>query len=438
MKIYALVDCDSFFASCEKVFRPDWAEKPIVVLSNNDGCVIARSVEAKPLVAMGTPWFRIKSLAKQLGLVVCSSNHVLYGDMSRRVMETLGQWSYDVEVYSIDEAFLDLTRRYQRDLEEGKPIGRSLATLGREITETVPRLTGIPVSVGIGPNKTLAKLANRIAKDLPGRLFGVMNRAKREKVLKAFPIADLWGVGRKLLPRLERFGLKTAWDLSQLDPLVVRREFSVAQERLVRELNGEVCYGEEPPEHKNIQITRSFGKTITEAAELEKAFASFAVRGARRLRHLGLKASAVSVSIATNLFRPELPQHSPVSVVGFYRPTDDTVEILKGILPVLRTIYKAGYAYKRGGITLMDLVPADVALSQESLFGETPDFESPLGTDQSSRQKRAELYRAVDRVNEIGGRTKIFFAPKEPTESGSPLPSLSPHAGRPIWIDFRL
>ena len=210
MKIYALVDCNSFFASCEKVFRPDWADKPVVVLSNNDGCVVARSAEAKPLVAMGTPWFRIKSIAEREGVIVRSTNFVLYGDMSHRVMETLGQWTADVEVYSIDEAFLDLSERFERQIGEGKPIGQSLAALGREIVKTVPQWTGIPVSVGFGPTKTLAKLANRIAKDRSDHLFGVMNRKVREKALRAFSIDKIWGVGRSLLPKFERLGLKTA------------------------------------------------------------------------------------------------------------------------------------------------------------------------------------------------------------------------------------
>ncbi|MBQ3388773.1 MAG: DUF4113 domain-containing protein [Thermoguttaceae bacterium] len=408
MKIYALADCNSFFASCEKVFRPDWAGKPVVVLSNNDGCVIARSAEAKPLVPMGAPWFRIKDQAEKLGLIVRSSNFVLYGDMSRRVMETLGQWSVDVEVYSIDEAFLDLSWRYQRQLEKGKPIGRDLAALGREMVETVPRWTGIPVSVGIGPTKTLAKLANRIAKGRRDRLFGVMNRRIREKALKNFPIAGVWGVGRRLLPRFERLGLKTAWDLSRLDPLAVRREFSVVQERLVRELNGEACWADEPPEQKSIQVSRSFGEMLTEPAEIEKALATFAVQGAKRLRRLNRAASAAAVWLGTNRFRPELPQYFPTAVFGFYRPTADSVEILKGALAAFRSAFKPGYAYKRGGICLMNLVSAEAAEAQGYLFDEEPDPAFSLRTDSRSRRSRMTLYQEVDRAENAGAN--IFFA----------------------------
>ncbi len=429
MKIYALVDCNSFFASCEKVFRPDWAEKPVVVLSNNDGCVIARSAEAKPLVAMGTPWFRVKKTAEREGIVVRSTNFVLYGDMSRRVMETLGQWTSDVEVYSIDEAFLDLSRQYQLRIEEGKSIGRSLAALGRQIVETVPQWTGIPVSVGFGPTKTLAKLANRIAKERPDRLFGVMNRKFRERALKTFPIGKIWGVGRKLLPQFERLGLKTAWDLSRIDPLVVRREFSIVQERLVRELNGEACYGEDDPQRKNIQVSRSFGTMLTDPADLEKAVATFAARGARRLRRLERAASAVCVSLRTNPFRPDLPQYSPSGVVGFYRPTADTVEILKGVLSAFRSIYKPRYAYKKGWVTLMNLVPAEVAAAQQYLFDEEPDSDSPLRSDSTSRRRRMDLYRTVDHINDSSVSGEIFFA-AEGTDR--PWASSSEYAS-PCW-----
>ncbi|MBR2692929.1 MAG: Y-family DNA polymerase [Thermoguttaceae bacterium] len=409
MKIYALVDCNSFFASCEKVFRPDWADKPVVVLSNNDGCVVARSAEAKPLVAMGTPWFRIKSIAEREGVIVRSTNFVLYGDMSHRVMETLGQWTADVEVYSIDEAFLDLSERFERQIGEGKPIGQSLAALGREIVKTVPQWTGIPVSVGFGPTKTLAKLANRIAKDRSDHLFGVMNRKVREKALRAFSIDKIWGVGRSLLPKFERLGLKTAWDLSRLDPLVVRREFSIVQERLVRELCGEVCYGKDAPERKNVQVSRSFGTMLTERADLEKTLSAFAVRGARRLRRLDRAASSVCVSLRTNRFRPDLPQYTPCGVVGFYRPTADTVEILKGVLSAFRSIYKPRYAYKKAGVTLMNLIPAEVAVAQQYLFDGDPDPSFPLRTDAESRRQRMSLYRTVDYVNDASV-SGIFFA----------------------------
>ena len=410
MKIYALVDCNSFFASCEKVFRPDWADKPVVVLSNNDGCVVARSAEAKPMVAMGTPWFRIRKTAEREGIIVRSTNFVLYGDMSRRVMETLGQWTPDVEVYSIDEAFLDVTRRFEHQLGEKKKIGRSLAALGREIVKTVPLWTGIPVSVGFGPTKTLAKLANRIAKDRPDQLFGVMNREVREKALKTFPIDEIWGVGRRLSRQLERLNLKTAWDLSQLDPRAARRAFSATQEMLVRELKGETCYEETNPERKNIQVSRSFGTMLTEPSDLEKALSTFAVRGAQRLRRLNMAASAVSVMLRTNPFRPELPQYFPCGVVGFYRPTADTVEILKGVFSAFRSIFKPRYAYKKAGITLMNLVPGEVAAAQQYLFDEDPNSASPLRSDSKSRRRRMDLYRTVDHINDSSVFGEIFFA----------------------------
>lgn len=419
MRIYALVDCNSFFASCEKVFRPDWADRPIVVLSNNDGCVVARSAEAKPLVAMGTPWFRIKDQAQREGIIVRSSNYVLYGDMSRRVMETLGKWTCDLEIYSIDEAFLNLTWKFQRDLSQGVSIGDRLYRIGREIVETVPQWTGIPVSVGIGPTKTLAKLANRIAKRRSDRLFAVMNGKLRTDALKQFPVSEIWGVGRRLFPRLERLGLKTAWDLSRLDPLVVRREFSVVQERTVRELNGEACFGHETPERKNIQISRSFGEMLTELSDLEQAVASFAVRGAKRVRRLKRAASAVGVTLWTNRFRSELPQYYPTHVSGFYRPTADTVEIIKESLAGLRKIYRPGFAYKRAGVTLMNLTSAAAAESQGYLFEREPEGSS-LKSDPESRANRLKLYESIDRVSDAGGGARLFFAAEGADHSWAP------------------
>ena len=303
-KIIGLVDCDSFFASCEKVFRPDWARRPVVVLSNNDGCVVARSPEAKALdIPMGEPYFKLKAFAQARGVVVRSANFALYGDMSRRVVRSLERWSSAIDVYSIDEAFLDLSGRFQdhdgryhgetesenassepvdvfelrrrvKEWPEGVTIGEipaqtriELEELAQEIVTTVRRWTGVPISLGLGPTRTLAKAASRLAKDefeTTGKKYALLfDQEERIAALKRLPVGKVWGVGRRLRDVFEKSGLRTAFDLARCDPKFIRQSFTIDQERVVRELRGEMIYDAttEPTPRRSMQISRSFGRS---------------------------------------------------------------------------------------------------------------------------------------------------------------------------------
>lgn len=412
MKIFGLLDCNSFFASCEKVFHPSWEKRPVVVLSNNDGCVVARSPEAKPFIAMGAPYFQIRRTAEINRIVVRSSNFSLYGDMSRRVMLTLAQWTPDIEVYSIDEAFLDLTPRFLRQIEQNRPYAGRLDRLAAEIVETVPRWTGIPVALGIGPTKTLAKLANKIAKGRADRYLSLMDEARREEALRSFDIADVWGVGRRLLPRFKRLGLKTALDLARVDPLRMRTEFSVVQEKTVRELCGERCFDAEstPEPRQNIRVSRSFGDMVSDLPNLESAVASFAAKGGERLRRQKSVATGVYVQLDTNRFRTDLAQNHSALLAGFARPTDSTPEILETALAALRRLYRPEFLYKRAMIQLTGLLDADTAAGVRYLFDPDPEIDGAAGRNDERRAAEKRLMTAVDQLNATLGEGRLFYA----------------------------
>lgn len=412
MKIVGLLDCNSFFASCEKVFHPDWEHRPVVVLSNNDGCVVARSPEAKKLgIAMGAPYFQIKNFAAANNIVVCSSNYSLYADMSYRVMQTISQWTPDIEIYSIDESFLDLTGRFVQTgqtsgVEWSSDLETELACLSREIVTTVPRWTGIPVAFGLGPTKTLAKAANRIAKKRDDHYCSLLDANRRDEYLKTLDIADVWGVGRNLISQFTRLGFRTAFDLTRVDPLWMRENYSVVQEKLVRELRGEQCLDliEIPQPRQNIQVSRSFGHMIESLDELEQALATFASRGAQRLRKEKTVASALTVQLYTNRFRTDLPQYTPAMTVGFARPTNNTPEIISHALSILRQIWRQGYSYKRAKVMLLDTVSQTVAMQQNTLFELDPKFNA------ERREKEQRLMQAVDQINRTAGLSRLFFA----------------------------
>ncbi|MDD3587170.1 MAG: Y-family DNA polymerase [Thermoguttaceae bacterium] len=422
MKIVGLLDCNSFFASCEKVFHPAWEHRPVVVLSNNDGCVVARSPEAKKLgIAMGVPYFQIKNFAAANNIVVCSSNYSLYGDMSHRVMQTITKWTADVEIYSIDESFLDLTGRFLRcgqraEVEWSLELEDELAKLAREIVETVPRWTGIPVAFGLGPTKTLAKAANRIAKKRDDHFCSLLDAGQRDELLKTLDIADVWGVGRNLLTQFTRLGLASAFDLARVDPLWMRQNYSVVQEKLVRELRGERCLEliELPQPRQNIQVSRSFGRMLESLDELEQALATFASRGALRLRKEKTVASALCVQLYTNRFRTDLPQYMPAMTIGFGRPTNSTPEIISLALSIGRQIWREGYAYKRAKILLLDTVNETVACQQKMLF--EPDTKY----NDERREKERCLMQAVDLINRRAGQGRLFFAAEGTTPAWQP------------------
>lgn len=345
---FALIDCNSFYASCERVFRPDLAKVPIVVLSNNDGCVIARSYDAKPFIKMGEPYFQIKHKLKQHGIVPFSSNYALYGDMSERVMSLIEAMVPAVEVYSIDEAFADLTG-----------IG-GLDTLGREIRAQVLRGTGIPVGVGIATTKTLAKLANHTAKRLQAQTGGVVNiidPAKRDWVLRNTDVAEVWGVGRKMKLHLDALGIKTAMDLAKADQWTLRKKFSIVIEKTARELAGTSCLELDEPDQLKQEIccSRMFGKRLTELPPIKEALATYMMRASEKLRAQGSLCKKVRVCIRTGMFNPEEAKYANGVVVDLPYPTDDVRLLTKAAVDAVDHIYRPGFKYSKAEVMLLNL-----------------------------------------------------------------------------------
>lgn len=374
--MFGLVDCNNFYASCERVFNPSLNGKPIVVLSNNDGCVIARSNEAKALgIKMGVPAYQIKDLVKKHDVAVFSSNYVLYGDMSGRVMSMLAELAPEIEVYSIDEAFLNL---------EGI---QDLQTLGSKIVRQVTRGTGIPVSAGIASTKTLAKVANKFAKKYPAynRLCIIDTEEKREKALKLFEIGDIWGIGRRQATKLEKQGIKTAYDFTQLPGSWVRKNMTVTGERTWKELRGISCIDMEsaPPAKKQICTSRSFGKMVEDIDTMSEAIATHASTCAKKLRQQKSYAMSLMVFIHTNNFREDLPQYWKNTIIKLPVPTSDTLEIVHYALEGLKSIFMPGYQYKKAGVIITEIVTS----AQLGLF------------DTVDREKREKLMQVIDKVN---------------------------------------
>ncbi len=358
--LFALLDCNSFFASCEKLFRPDLKNRAVVVLSNNDGVVVARSPEAKPLVPMGEPFFKIKHLAECGQIVVFSSNYRLYADMSNRVMRTLRQWTPHVEIYSIDEAFLDLS---------GVVAENALDSFLQKIRSTVTKNTGIPVSLGVGPTMTLAKVANDLAKKRGG-ICVLVDAKVRAKALAEIEIQDVWGVGRRLAPKMRKLGIRTAGQLAALDPLFARKHFSVVQEQLVRELNGERCHDltTVPAARKSIQVSRSFAEATNDFRAISEAVATFAAKACEKARAEGTVASAIYLHINTSWHKENATYVSDGKTRGFDVPTANSPEVIRAALNSLREIYRDGLLYKKASVTLLDLQNAKAVKSQGFLF----------------------------------------------------------------------
>jgi DNA polymerase V len=345
---FALIDCNSFYASCERVFRPDLAKVPIVVLSNNDGCVIARSYDAKPFIKMGEPYFQIKHKLKQHGIVPFSSNYALYGDMSERVMSLIEAMVPAVEVYSIDEAFADLTG-----------IG-GLDALGRQIRSQVLRCTGIPVGVGIARTKTLAKLANHTAKRLQSQTGGVVNitdPVKRDWVLRNTDVAEVWGVGRKMKLHLDALGIKSAMDLAKADPWMLRKKFSVVIEKTARELSGTPCLelDEPDPPKQEICCSRMFGKRLTELSPIKEAVATYMMRASEKLRAQNSFCKKVRVCIRTGMFNPEEAKYANGVVVDLPFPSDDVRLLTQMAVGALDRIFLPGFKYSKAEVNLLNL-----------------------------------------------------------------------------------
>ena len=374
--MFGLLDCNNFYASCERVFNPALNGKPIVVLSNNDGCVIARSNEAKAIgIKMGAPAFQIKDEVLKYGISVFSSNYTLYGDMSGRVMSILTDQVPEIEVYSIDEAFITL---------DGI---NDLQTLGAKIIDKIIRGTGIPVSLGIASTKTLAKLANKFAKKYPAydRICLIDSDEKRIKALKLAKIGDIWGIGRRQASKLEKINVKTAYDFTQLTGSWVRKNMTVVGERTWKELRGISCIDMEsaPPAKKQICTSRSFGKMVTDFETLAEAVATYASTCAKKLRKQKSYALSLMVFIHTNNFREDLPQYWKNIVVKLPVPTSETMEIVHYALSGLKNIFIEGYQYKKAGVIITEISEG----AQLGLF------------DSIDREKRDKLMQAVDKIN---------------------------------------
>ncbi len=381
----ALADCNNFYVSCERVFRPSLEGRPVIVLSNNDGCAVARSNEAKILgIGMGAPFHQIKRLCGGNGVVVFSSNYELYGDMSRRVVSVLSRFVPEMEIYSIDESFLDL---------EGLPDPLGLS---RRMRETVRKWTGIPISVGLGKTKTLAKLANRLAKK---EKTGCLQIDEADGgLIGSVPIEDVWGVGRRLSVRLRRIGVRDAWAFARAPSSAIRAIGGVTLERTQRELSGIPCLKMEevPQPRKNTCCSRSFGKPVTGLEELEEAVANYAVRATRKVRSEGSLACGLQVFLTTNRFRKDLPQYSNSRTLSLDEPTDDPIRIVKHAKSLLGSIYRKGYAYKKAGVLLLDLVSGGAR--QTLLFEEHGD------------ERRRGFVNALEEVAARYGQSGAFLA----------------------------
>lgn len=389
---FALVDVNNFYVSCERLFDPTLIGAPTVVLSNGDGCIVARSAEVKAMgVPMGMPWHQMQDLVRQHGIQYRSSNYVLYGDMSRRTMAVIGQFvdGRDQEVYSIDESFLDLTRY---------PLLNGL-TLGTQIRQRAARWCGMPVCVGIAPTRTLAKLANHLAKKRP-RFEGVCDLSAMPAgdflaITETLDVGDVWGIGAKLSSHLKCMGIATVAQLLAADPMRLRERFGVMVERTVRELQGTPCQGLDVVEpRQQIIASRSFGGPVYTLDELKAAVQTYVGRAAYKLRGQGSRASVVKVWLETNRFRPQTPQYHPCAGVRLHNPTDDVADLTFTASMVLARIFKPGFRYTKAGVILEELVDQDHV--QGSLFGAA-----------EASPRRQALMATLDRIQARFGRSEV-------------------------------
>ena len=383
----ALVDCNNFFVSCERVFRPDLDGKPVVVLSNNDGCIVSRSNESKAMgIAMGTPYFKVKHLVENGQLTVFSSNYALYGDLSNRVMSILADEVPKIEVYSIDEAYLHI---------DGIAPDR-ISKLCRNLTEKIRQWVGIPVSIGVAPTKTLAKIASHFAKKYKGyRGVCMMDTdEKRIKALKLTPIDDVWGIGRRLAPKMLEWGINTAYDFTQRPKEWVRERLGINGLKTWEELRGTVCIDEETSERrKSICTSRSFADMIEDQQELLLRVSDFAAMCAKKLREEGSATYDVTTFLYTNRFRDDLNQYFPSMTIRLNVAANSTQEIVSAALKAFRLIYRQGYQYKKAGVVVGNIIPA------ESVQGAIFDF------DERAREKNDRISKVMD---SLGGESKLL------------------------------
>ena len=389
MSIFALVDCNNFYASCERVFNPRLEGQPIVVLSNNDGCIIARSNEAKALgIPMGSPYYPFKKLFQEQNVEVFSSNYELYGDMSQRVMDSLAEFCPDIEVYSIDEAFLQLDGFKDRNLDD----------FAVEIRQKIKQWTGIPVSIGIGATKTLAKIANHVAKkDTTTGVFNVLDANIREELLSKFEIEKIWGIASGREKKLKQLGITTAKQLRDANPKEIRSHLTVVGERIVYELRGVSCLPLEifVQPKKNIMCSRSFGIIVTKYEDLEEALANYASRACEKMRKEKSRAQAVYVSVTTNPFKTIAKQYRNSASCRFIAPTNDSMLVVSQAVKCLKQIYQSGYEYKKVSVMLMNLISDDDV--QQDLFYEV------------NYNKPDSIMNVMDKINLKMGRNKLFI-----------------------------
>ena len=392
MSIFALVDCNNFYVSCERVFDPYLAKKPIIVLSNNDGCVISRSNEAKSLgVPMGAPFYKYREIIEKNNIEVYSSNYQFYGDMSQRVMKSLGMIipKQDIEIYSIDEAFIRLDGYERPDVID----------LSIEIKKNILNWTGIPISVGIAQTKTLSKVASHIAKkNTSTGVFDIRNNKLQEQILSNFQIEDLWGISYRWGKKLRKLGINNGLDLRNSDTKFIRKKFNIVLERMVYELRGIPCLDiEKVTNKKSIMSSRSFGKLVTELESLEQAISTYATIACEKLRHQNSKSQGIYVFLQTNRFRKDLPQYRRSMKYKLDLPTSDTGYIINAGKKILKKIYRKGYHYQKCGIMLFDL--SSKYIQQENLFVK-------------SNQSNEYLMESLDTINKAMGSDTVFFAAK--------------------------
>ncbi len=389
----ALVDVNNFYASCERLFRPDLKGRPIVVLSNNDGCVVARSAEAKAMgIKMGVPYFQIRDSYEAQGGIWFSSNYALYGDMSQRVMTILEGMAPAVEVYSIDEAFIELSESWAGDL----------TAYGRQIRERVQQWTGLTVGVGIGPTKTLAKLANYAAKKWPatGGVVDLRDEARRARLMAITPVEEVWGIGRRLTAKLESQGIRTVAELVSADAKSLRRRYGVVVERTVQELRGISCaeLEERAKAKQQIICSRSFGERITQIGAMHQALAGYMERAAEKLRAEGQRCRHVTLFIRSSPFSERETYYSNQISTKLQTPTSDTRDLLALIEPLLRRIWRDDVRYMKGSVMLTDFTPTN--MHRGNLF--TNDQQGP---------RSEALMQVIDQVNQ-GRLGKVYFAAK--------------------------
>ncbi len=419
--MYALIDGNNFYVSCERVFRPSLCGKPVVVLSNNDGCAISRSNEAKALgVRMGAPWFQIRHLEAEAGLVSLSANFALYGDMSDRMMSLAAGLGHRQEVYSIDECFIDLAG-----------IPGDLVRRARVMRQRLWRWIGIPCCIGLGPTKTLAKLANHIAKTAerkPDRYprshaqvchLGLLDRVQLDDLLARTEVGEVWGVGPRIGRQLIAQGVATALDLARLSPSAVRAQWGVVLERTVRELQGTPCLDLEdvPSSKQQIACTRSFGQPVLQRADLREAVTEFACRAAQKLRRQDSHAAQVLVFVRTSPFRAT-PQYSQSAIVPLRQPSADSAHITQAALAALDVIYRPGYLYAKAGVMLLDLQPAHVRQGELGLDEPDADVTALLPAE---RRGSDRLMQTLDQIEQRHGRGAVKWGSASLNTAASPI-----------------